>query len=133
MYRSITLGMAILAGVVIGAVAMGGMAARGAGGPIPGAYAIVDISEITDPDVFTKQLLPKAEAPVTAYSGKFLTRTQDIIAIDGTPPKRFVIIAFDSVETAKAWAGSAAQKEVDALRAKSAKARAFIAKVDGAN
>jgi uncharacterized protein (DUF1330 family) len=133
MYRSITLGMAMLAGVVVGAVAVGGMAARGAGGPIPGAYAIIDISEITDPDVFTKQLLPRAEAPVTAYDGKFLTRTQDIVALDGTPPKRFVIISFDSLETAKAWAGSAAQKEVDALRVKSARGRTFIAKVDGAN
>ena len=121
MNRYVSLGMAMLAGVVIGAVAMTGRDARGAGGPIPGAYAIIDISEITDPDVFTKQLLPKAEAPVTALGGKFLTRTTDIIGLDGTPPKRYVIISFDSLDTAKAWNTSSAQKEIDALRAKSAK------------
>jgi uncharacterized protein (DUF1330 family) len=28
--------------------------------------------------------------------------------LDGTPPKRFVVIAFDSVEKAKAWDSSPA-------------------------
>jgi hypothetical protein len=36
----------MLAGIVIGATAVSGLYARGKG---PGAYAIVDISEITDP------------------------------------------------------------------------------------
>ena len=43
---------------------------------------------------------------------------------------RLVVIAFDSVEKAKAWDSSPAQKEIDAIRQKSAKARSFI--VDGA-
>jgi hypothetical protein len=37
----------------------------------------------------------------------------------GTPPKRFVVIAFDSMDKAKAWSASAAQQEVDAISAKS--------------
>jgi uncharacterized protein (DUF1330 family) len=39
---------------------------------------------------------------------------------------RFVI-AFDSVEKAKAWDSSALQKEVNDLRKKSTKSRVFIA------
>jgi hypothetical protein len=40
----------MLAGIVIGATAVSGLYARGKG---PGAYAIVDISEITDPTAFS--------------------------------------------------------------------------------
>jgi hypothetical protein len=40
----------MLAGIVIGATAVSGLYARGKG---PGAYAIVDISEITDPAAFS--------------------------------------------------------------------------------
>jgi len=130
MNRYITLGLAMLASGAIGAVAVNGLQAQGKG---PGAYAIIDISELTDRDLFVKQLLPKAEAPVTASGGKFITRTDKIVAIDGTAPKRFVIIGFDSVDKAKAWDNSAAQKEIDALRAKSTKSRAFIVESEGSN
>jgi putative tryptophan/tyrosine transport system substrate-binding protein len=41
--------------------------------------------------------------------------------------KRFVVIAFDSLEKAKAWRDSPAQKEVIDLNAKSTKSRTFIA------
>ncbi len=41
-----------------------------------------------------------------------------------------MVIAFDSMDKAKAWENSPAQKEIDALREKSTKSRAFIA--DGA-
>jgi uncharacterized protein (DUF1330 family) len=33
--------------------------------------------------------------------GRFIIRTEDISALDGAPPKRFVVIAFDNVEKAK--------------------------------
>jgi uncharacterized protein (DUF1330 family) len=116
----------MLAGAALGAVAVSGLSAQN---KAPGAYAVVDISEITNPDVF-KQLLAKAEAPVTAGGGKFVIRTEKITAIDGAPPKRFVVIGFDSMEKAKAWDSLPAQKEIDDMRSKSAKARSFF--VDGA-
>ena len=126
MGQRIALGLAMLAGAVFGAVAVDGLKAQD---KAPGAYAVIDISEISNPDLF-KTLLSKAEAPVTAFGGKFVVRTEKITAIDGTPPKRFVVIGFDSMEKAKAWSASPAQKEIDDMRLKSAKARAFI--VDGA-
>jgi uncharacterized protein (DUF1330 family) len=127
MGQRIALGLAMLAGAVFGAVAVDGLKAQD---KAPGAYAVIDISEISNPDLF-KTLLSKAEAPVTAFGGKFVVRTEKITAIDGTPPKRFVVIGFDSMEKAKAWSASPAQKEIDDMRLKSAKARAFM--VDGAN
>jgi uncharacterized protein (DUF1330 family) len=54
-------------------------------------------------------------------------RTENIAGIDGTPPKRFVVIAFNSAQAAKAWSSSAAQKEIETMRMKSTKSRAFIA------
>ena len=60
-----------------------------------GAYAAVDLSEITNRDVF-QTLLPKAEPAMAAFGGKFVIRTENILALDGASPKRFVVIAFDS-------------------------------------
>jgi uncharacterized protein (DUF1330 family) len=56
---------------------------------------------------------------------------QKISALDGTPPKRFVIIGFESVDKAKAWDASAAQKEVNDIRMKNTKSRSFIVAVEG--
>jgi uncharacterized protein (DUF1330 family) len=124
MNQRIAMALAMLASAAFGALAVDELKAQN---KAPGAYAVIDISEITDSDVFTKQLLPKATPPVTAFGGQFVVRTENIAAINGTPPKRFVVIAFDSMEKAKAWDNSPAQKEIDALRAKSTKSRAFIA------
>jgi uncharacterized protein (DUF1330 family) len=123
MNRHIPLGLAMLAGAVLGAAAVNGLNAQGAA---PGAYAVVDISEIGDTNLFNT-LLPKAGPANDAFGGKFVVRTGDLVARDGTPPKRLVVISFDTMEKAKAWSESPAQKEVDAIRMKSAKARSFIA------
>ena len=122
MNRLVTLGMAMLAGVAIGAAVVNGLNAQGQ----PGAYAVVDISEITDQNTFG-QILPKALPASDAFGGKYIIRTGKTTALDGTPPQRFVVIAFDSVEKAKAWDSSPAQKEVNDLRKKSTKSRVFIA------
>jgi uncharacterized protein (DUF1330 family) len=122
MNRSIALGLAMLAGGAIGATAVNGLHAQG---KAPGAYAIVDISAINNADVF-KSLLPKTGPANAAFGGKFLIRTDKITNLDGTPPARFVVIAFDSVEKAQAWNASAAQKEINELRAKSTTSREFI-------
>jgi uncharacterized protein (DUF1330 family) len=125
MNRSIALGLAMLAGAALGAAAVNGLQAQGKG---PGAYAVIDISAIDNPDTF-KTLLPKTDASNAPFGGQNVIRTDNIIALDGTPPKRFIIISFDSIDKAKAWDQSAAQKEITAIRLKSTKSRAFI--VDG--
>lgn len=114
----------MLVGAALGAAAVNGLNAQGRP---PGAYAVIDISEITDPEVFTKQLLPKTTQALAAFGGQFVIRTEKITGIDGTPPRRFVVIAFTNAQLAKGWSSSAAQKEIDALRMKSTKSREFIA------
>jgi uncharacterized protein (DUF1330 family) len=125
MKQRIALGLAMLAGAAFGAVAVNGLKAQN---KAPGAFVVVDVSEISNPDLF-KTLLPKAEPAMNAFGGKFVIRTENIVGIDGTPPKRFVVIAFDSIDRAKAWDASAAQKEITNIRTRSTKSRQFI--VDG--
>jgi uncharacterized protein (DUF1330 family) len=122
MNRRIAMGLALLAGVAIGATAINGLHAQNKS---PGAYAVVDISEVTDPEGF-KAIGPIAGPAAEKVGGKYIVRTNNITALDGTAPKRFVVIAFDSVEKAKAWNDSADQKQVDAVRTKTTKSRVFI-------
>jgi uncharacterized protein (DUF1330 family) len=89
--------LAMFAGAAMGASAIQAINAQQG----PGAYAIVDIAEVSDPNLF-KTLGPKAGPANEAFGGKFIVRTEAITPLDGTPPKRIVVIAFDSIEKAKA-------------------------------
>jgi uncharacterized protein (DUF1330 family) len=120
------MGAATLIGAAFGGLAINGLNAQS---KAPGAYAVVDISEITDQKAF-ETLLPKAGPANDAFGGKFVIRTNNITGLDGVPPKRFVVIAFDSVDKAKGWDSSPAQAEINGIRMKSTKSRTFI--VDGA-
>jgi uncharacterized protein (DUF1330 family) len=65
-----------------------------------------------------------APGPVyDAFGGKYVIRTENITALDGTPPKRFIVIAFDRQRPGTLLQ----QKEIVAIRAKFATARSFIA------
>jgi uncharacterized protein (DUF1330 family) len=52
-------------------------------------------------------------------------RTDKITANDGTAPKRFVVIASDSLAKAKAWDASAGQQEVNGILMKNTTSRRF--------
>jgi uncharacterized protein (DUF1330 family) len=121
------LALAMLSGFGLGAFAVQGLHAQGTAA---GAYAIVDITQINDPETF-KTLLPKEPQAVAASGGRFVTRTNDITGLDGVAPLRFVIIAFDNVEKAKNWNDSAAQTQVNAIRMKSTNSRSFIVAAEG--
>jgi uncharacterized protein (DUF1330 family) len=124
MARSITIGLAMLAGAALGAAAVNELNAQGRP---PGAFAVIDVSEITDPDIFNGQLLPKFTATLVPFGGQYIIRTETMTGIDGAAPKQLVVVAFNSPQLAKAWASSDREKEIDALRAKSTKSRVFIA------
>jgi uncharacterized protein (DUF1330 family) len=119
------IGLSVLAGVALGAIAVQGLNAQ----VKPPAIVIVDISEVTDPEAW-KAVGGRSNATAAAVfkdlGGHYIARTDNITALDGTPPKRFVVIGFDSMEKAKAWKNSPDQKEVDAIRAKATKSRSFI-------
>ena len=116
--------IALVAGAAIGGAAIQGLHAQAK----PPSYVVVDISDITDPEGFKviAQGSPARTEAMKNFGAHYIARTQKITAIDGTPPKRFIVIAFDSAEKAQAWNNSATQKEVNATRAKTTKSRSFI-------
>jgi uncharacterized protein (DUF1330 family) len=56
--------------------------------------------------------------------GRYFVRTDNLAALDGAAPKRFVMIAFDSMEKANGFYQNT--KEMTAMRIKATKSRAFI-------
>ncbi len=114
----------MLAGGAIGATAIQGLHAQAK----PQSLVVVDISDITNPDGFkgVAQGSPERTAAMQKFGGHYIARTQKITSLDGTPPKRFIIIAFDSLEKAQAWNNSPTQTAVNDTRNKTTKSRSFI-------
>jgi uncharacterized protein (DUF1330 family) len=116
------LALTLLGGFALGAAAIQGLQAQ----TKPPTYVVVAIRKITDADGFKTGVAAKAPAAMAGSGGSYVIRTDKITSLDGTPPARFVLIKFDSVEQAQAWHNSAAQKEVDAARAKSTDSLSFV-------
>ena len=114
--------VALVAGVGVGGAVIEGLHAQAK----PPTYVVVAIRKINDADGFKTGVVAKAPAAMANSGGKFVIRTDKITSLDGTPPQRFVLIAFDSPEKAQAWHNSAAQKEVDAARAKTTDSLSFM-------
>ncbi len=95
----------------------------------PPVYVVIDVSEVTDPAGYKAvggRSTQAAAEPLKDFGGRYLARTENLSALDGAKPNRVVIIAFDSAEKARGWYNSPAQKEVNAIRMKTTKSRAFI-------
>ena len=114
--------LVIAIGLGLGAIASRGLAAQNK----RTVYVVTDVNEITDADGFKAlvKMGPSSIVEVKYADGRYLARTENIIALDGTAPKAFAIIAFDSVEKAKAYSDN--MKETTAMRIKATKSRSFI-------
>jgi uncharacterized protein (DUF1330 family) len=64
-----------------------------------------------------RRVRERARTGIAALGGRYITRTENITALDGTPPKRFVVIQFDSVEKAKAWNATPEVALINAIHA----------------
>jgi uncharacterized protein (DUF1330 family) len=108
-------------GAILGAAAAGNLRAQGP----PTAYAVIEISEFTDPESF-KAVLANTPMGLVPFGGRFVIRSDNVVPLDGVPPKRFVLIAFDTMDRAQRWSASAAVKENNAIRSRAAKWRSFL-------
>jgi uncharacterized protein (DUF1330 family) len=115
------LALAMLAGVAVGATAINRLNAQGT----PGAYVVIDASEISDTQAFQK-VIDDAPAIIAAAGGHFIMRNDNITALDGTPPRRYTVVAFDNVEKARNWYNSPAQKPILDIVRRVTKTRSFI-------
>ena len=100
-------GMALLAGLVIGS---GAVQALHAQAKLP-AYAVIE-AEVSNTDGYIKEYVPLASKALTEQGGGFLVRGGKVIAIDGAPPKqRLIVLRFESLERAQAAFASAAYRD----------------------
>ena len=121
-----TVTLAMLAGFGLGAVAVQGLHAQAK----PPVYQVVEI-DLLDPEAYSRDYVPRAQAAIKAAGGKFLAAGGKTTTIEGEPPKsRVVIQQWDSLEQAQSYRNSAAFKELLPLREKLAKFRSFV--VEGA-
>jgi uncharacterized protein (DUF1330 family) len=117
------LALAVLAGVSIGVAGAKVIYAQQV--KTPPAYVIAEV-DVTDPATFQKyrEKIPETLAP---FNGHYVVRGGKTQSLEGEPPKRFVVIAFDSMEKAQAWEDSPAYAAIKPIRQSSAKSRIFIA------
>lgn len=125
MKTNLVVGLSVLAGVALGAGAIQALHAQAS----PPVYVITDISEITDTagqQANKGRSEASVEALIEKYGGSYLARTEKITALDGVPPKRFVIYRFPNTGKAQAFYESPEQKIVTETRMKTTKSRVFI-------
>jgi len=115
--------LAVLTGIVIGIAAATAIHAQQV--KMAPGYIIAEV-DVTDPATFQKYA-EKVPGTVAPFNGHFLIRGGKFQAVEGEVPKRFTVIAFDSMEKAKAWEDSPAYEAIKPIRHSSAKSRVFIA------
>src|ERR1700674_4041475 len=116
------LALAVLAGVSIGVAGANAIHAQQV--KAPPAYVVAEV-DVTDPATFQKYA-EKVPGTIAASNGHYVIRGGKFESIEGEPPKRFVVIQFDSVEKAKAWEDSPAYDAIKPIRHSSAKSRVFM-------
>ena len=113
---------AVVAGIAIGASLVQVLHAQ----TKPPAYVVIAVQSVTDAEAM-KTVAQRASPEVLAISGgRYIVRTNEITGLEGTPPKRLVIIAFDNLEKARAWQDSPGAKETAAMRARAAGSVSFM-------
>ena len=96
----------------------------------PPAYLIGQI-DVTDPDGYAKEYLPKAREIIKAHGGKLVAAAgaaatgSQVVAVDGNPPKRVVIYMYPSMEALWAWRNDPAYVQVRAVGEKYASYHTF--------
>jgi uncharacterized protein (DUF1330 family) len=101
--------LATFAGVCIGATGVEVLKAQAK----PPVYAIGEI-DVRDPDGYAKEYVPLARSTIKAHGGQYLA-AGSAVGIDGEPPKRLVILKWDSIDQLKDWRYSPEYMKVRAI------------------
>jgi len=115
--------LAVLAGVLIGLA--GAMVIHAQQTKSAPGYVIAEV-DVHDAATFAKY---GAKVPDTLkpYNGHYIVRGGKVEGVEGQAPKdRFVVIAFDSAEKARAWENSPEYEAIKPIRHSSATSRVFI-------
>ena len=111
-----------LAAVILGATAFTFLPAATVA---PKGYVIAEIT-VTDPEAY-KQYAAAVPAIAAKFSGKYLVRAGQTVAMEGEPPSgRIVVIEFDSLAAARSFEDSPEYQAIAPLRQKAARSRVFL-------
>jgi uncharacterized protein (DUF1330 family) len=136
MNQQIALTLAVIAGTVVGGIAVGGLNAQT---PSPGAqsaqpqgmtqrprYFVITEQEITDQQRYSSEYAPKVTKTILDHQGRFIVRNDQITHLAGDPaPKRIVILGFDTMDQIQRWQNSADYKELQPIRDQVMKLKQF--------
>jgi len=91
-----TIALAVAVGLGLGVIATRGLAAQAK----RTFYVVIEVDEITDVDGYKAmtKIGPSNIVEVKHADGRYLTRADNLTALDGAAPKSFVMIAFDSMQ-----------------------------------
>ena len=117
-----TIALAVAVGLSLGVIATWSLAAQAK----RTFYVVIEVDEITDADGYKAmtKMGPANIVEVKHADGRYFVRTDNLAALDGVAPKRFVMIAFDSMDKANGLYQNT--KEMTAMRIKATRSRAFI-------
>jgi uncharacterized protein (DUF1330 family) len=122
MNRYMTVGLSMLAGAALAGAAIEVLHAQAK----PMGYSIAQ-NTVTDQEKYSSEFAPLIAKAIADAGGKFLARGGKTISMHGTPPaQRVVIVQFESLEKAQAWADSPASKAAFAIGEKYAKLNDFL-------
>jgi len=110
--------LAVIAGFGLGAVSIHTLHAQAK----PPVFVVAEI-DVSNPEAYAKEYVPKAQALIKKHGGKFLAASNNVVAFEGTPAKRIAIQQWESMEKVKAWQNSAELKENRKIGNKYAKFR----------
>ncbi|KEA04400.1 DUF1330 domain-containing protein (plasmid) [Agrobacterium fabrum] len=115
--------------VGLGAATFSTLSASSAQEPAPGVKPAYYISEfqVTDPEGI-KPYSAQVESTFKPFGGRFIVRGGgNIASLEGSGfDGRMVVIAFDSMDKAKAWYSSPEYEKLKPIRHKSATSRVYI-------
>jgi uncharacterized protein (DUF1330 family) len=122
----IGLAAAVLASMVAGAFVVQVLRAQ-TKAPV---YFVGEI-DVTDPEGYAKEYLPKAREIIKEHGGQLVAAGgaagtgNQVIPVDGEPPRRVVIYRYPSVDAVSAWRHDPAYEAVRKIGEKYAKYRTF--------
>jgi|SRR5258708_7527064 uncharacterized protein (DUF1330 family) len=94
-------------------------------------YAIA-LNTVNDQERYVKEFAPSIAQTIHDGGGKFLVRGGKTVAIHGAPPApRVVVLQFESLDKAQAWANAPATKAAFAIGEKYSALNDFL--VEGAS
>jgi uncharacterized protein (DUF1330 family) len=103
--------LAVVAGAVLGAFGARTLMAQ----KPPTGYYIAEVFDVTNQDEFNTYAAG-VPATIAKYGGRYLVRGGKTQTLEGEPPKRIIVMTFDSAEAARKWYDSAEYSAIKPIR-----------------